>query len=157
MGFNGASLPSSKSTYFQEACTYFRDTGTSTIYILGHWSSSTDDDSTDPILGVPELREMMSKLEGCDIGDKLKYMDGHIHSNYMQEDGDSESVGFMIRGHRMSGAGQYGYVKSTEYGGDEVWYFEEFNTKGEDNFDDILKCVKDKGVGKCTKYATRWL
>ncbi|GMH61664.1 hypothetical protein TrRE_jg3997 [Triparma retinervis] len=160
MGFNGASLPDSESEYFTEACAYFKGSSTQTIYVLGHWDSSTSYTDSDPILGVPELREMLSTVDGCDIGDKLKYMDGHTHSNYMQEDGEGESVGFMIGGHGMSGKGQYGfaYVKNSADGNDEVWYFEEFNTQGDDNYEDILKCVKSKGVDGCTEeYATRWL
>lgn len=157
MGFNGAALPDSESSYFKEACAYFSGSSTQTIYVLGHWSKSTNYTDSDPILGVPELRERLATVDGCDIGDKLKYMDGHTHSNYMQEGGEKESVGFMIGGHGMSGAGQYGfaYVKNSGDGEDEVWYFEEFNTQGDDNYEAILECVKTKGVGSCTEYATR--
>jgi hypothetical protein len=145
MGFNGASLPDSESEYFSEACAYFEN-NVDTIYILGHWDASTDSSDYNPILGVPELREMMLSVKGCNIGDKLKFMDGHTHSNYMQQTGTDEPVGFMIGGHGMSGAGQYGFawIKNSGDGENEVYYFEEFNTDGNDHYDAILSCVKRK-------------
>ena len=46
-------------------------------------------------MSVPEVYSEISKYPGCDIGDKLKFFDGHTHCNNMQGKGATEEIGFM--------------------------------------------------------------
>ena len=156
IGFNGAGLPSNEDSHFQEACNYFKD-NVSHIFALGHWNDGGG--SVSPQLSTPNLREMLSAMDGCDLGDKLKYMDGHTHCNELQGEGDKEEVGFMIGGHGMSGCTQFGfaYVKSGGKGEDvEVHYFEEWDGTN-DKYEEIKACVVENGVDGCLGFATKWL
>lgn len=126
------------------------------VFVLGHWNDDSSGCSSN--MAVPEVYSTISKYPGCDIGDKLKYFDGHVHCNTMQGKGVKEEVGFMIGGHGMDGCGQYGfnYVDST--GGTlKIYYFEE-RTETTDSYQEILDCVKaNKTVSDCTHLATLWL
>ncbi len=150
LGFNGAALPDDEDPYFDEACNYFASSPPSSIYVLGHWDADSNG-----IIGVPDLRAKLATYEGCSkFGDKLKYLDGHTHCNYVQE----KDIGFMIGGHGMGGCTQFGfaYVKNDGAGNDSVYYFEEHSASA-DNYDEILSCISSSGIEGCLSLATKWL
>ena len=161
--FSGSGMTSSRDDenikHFAKACNYFQNASVSSVFILGHYDSSSD--RYDYALTVPDARDYISKLSGCDsLGDKLKYLDGHTHTNKIQSKGKYEPVGFMIGAHGMTQSNspsQYGflYIETEPLA---LWYFEERN-KWHDNFDKILSCVKNsqKGIGDCTHLAIKWL
>ena len=76
----------------------------------------------------------------------------------------AEEDGFMVGGHGMSsgalGCAQYGFavVDSKTDGRLRVLYFEEMNaTNSTAAYDDILGCVRARGVSGCSQHAKVWL
>mmetsp|Transcript_23459 Transcript_23459/g.48741 ORF Transcript_23459/g.48741 Transcript_23459/m.48741 type:complete len:516 (-) Transcript_23459:47-1594(-) len=156
VGFNGAGLPNDEEKYFEEACAYMKG-NVDYIFALGHWNDGGS--SVSPQLSTPDLRTKLAGIDGCDIGDNIKYMDGHTHCNELQTAGEKEEVGFMIGGHGMSGCTQFGfaYVKSAGKGEKvEVYYFEEWDGST-DKYEDIKACIEQNGVDGCLQFATKWL
>jgi hypothetical protein len=157
IAYVGAASFDESEEYFQAACQYMAETKPATVVLLGHWNSNGAGCVAN--MSVPEVYKEIQKFEGCDIGDKLKYFDGHVHCNKKQGAGHKEEVGFMIGGHGMSGCGQYGfgYVDST--GGKlRVWYFEERNAS-EDKYPLLRSCLQQHGgqAGLCLHLAELWL
>ncbi|GMI07591.1 hypothetical protein TrLO_g8272 [Triparma laevis f. longispina] len=68
-------MPDDEEAYFEEACSYFKEAGASTIFALGHWNDGGQ--TVSPQMSTPDLRTKLSTIEGCDLGESLTYMDGH--------------------------------------------------------------------------------
>eukprot|EP00747_Dinoflagellata_sp_TGD_P059013 gnl/TRDRNA2_/TRDRNA2_151375_c1_seq1.p1 gnl/TRDRNA2_/TRDRNA2_151375_c1~~gnl/TRDRNA2_/TRDRNA2_151375_c1_seq1.p1 ORF type:complete len:103 (-),score=9.90 gnl/TRDRNA2_/TRDRNA2_151375_c1_seq1:90-398(-) len=99
-------------------------------------------------------------MPGCrEFGDRLKYQDGHLHCNRVQEH-DAVSgapTGFLIGASGMEGCSQYGfeYIESSE-GRLRIFYFELDNEAGLHRTDEVLRCIRDLGLSNCTNLATLW-
>jgi len=161
IGYTGASLSFEEvESYFEEACNYMAGQEPSFIFVLGHWNSDTSGCQTG--MSVPEVHNRIQTMHGCNVGDRIKYFDGHTHQNKIQEMGEKEEVGFLIGGHgmRTEGGDQYGfaYVDSTTRGRLKIYYFEEQN-ETEDRYEDILNCVNLYGgrLDNCVHLADLWL
>ena len=155
IGYAGGATKNETLQLFEEACAFMDETKPSHVILLGHWDSSgmgCDDDMT-----VPAIYAEISAFKGCDIGDRLKAFDGHTHCNELQQAGLVEEAIFMIGGHGMSGCSQYGFAYvDADKDRLAIHYFEE-RTPGHDNYEAILSCVREQGVGNCTHLATTWL
>ncbi|CAJ1385044.1 unnamed protein product [Effrenium voratum] len=159
LGFSGAALFSDMLPYFSEACDYFEREQPAVVFLLGHWNSKGMGCGTG--MSVPAVRKELLALTSCStLGNRLKYMDGHEHCNYVQ-DNKTEPVGFMIGAHGMDDSAceaQYGflYLDSTD-ARVRLYYFEVQSESGGDKYDDLLKCVSTGGLSACTSMAQKWL
>lgn len=158
LGFSGAAPFDEMQPHFEEACTYFQESQPAVVFLLGHWNQV--EMGCEKNMAVPETRAALLSLPECAfLGDRLKYMDGHEHCNYVQEH-DEEPFGFMIGAHGMNDRcqAQYGFLflDSTQ-GRVKLHYFELASDKRGDRFDEIYECVEAKGLAECTQYADTWL
>mmetsp|Transcript_30860 Transcript_30860/g.62259 ORF Transcript_30860/g.62259 Transcript_30860/m.62259 type:complete len:304 (+) Transcript_30860:518-1429(+) len=159
LAFTGAASYAENEPHFREACAYFAKTQPAAVFVLGHWN--VPGDGCPGNLSTPAVREELLKIPGCAaFGERLKYMDGHSHCNYVQARG-ATPYGFMIGGHGMDDkcAPQYGFLYADSTGGRvALHYFEVDSEKRGDRFDQILQCVQSRGgLHSCTDLADTWL
>jgi len=158
--FSGAAKFEDNLPYFKSACDYFDRTQPAAVFLLGHWN--TEGMGCEGDMTTPTVREELMKIPSCArFGERLKYMDGHEHCNYVQAVGKSEPYGFMIGAHGMDDHcdPQYGFLYVDSTGGRvALHYFEVDSEKRGDRFDAIMDCVNTKGgLHACTGLADTWL
>jgi len=159
LSFSGAASFAESKPYFQQACQYFQKSKPAVVFLLGHWNSGGMGCEGD--MDTPDVRRELLALHECSfLGEKLKYMDGHKHCNYVQ-DKDSEPFGFMIGANGMSDAcePQNGFLfLDSTYGRVKLQYFEVNSQSKGDRFQQILDCVQHSGgLAGCTSLAETWL
>lgn len=160
VGYAGAATLEESMLELREACAYFSESKPAFIFVLGHWNEAGD--GCDDDMTVPAVRQALLEVPGCDVGDRLKFFDGHAHCNVQQGAGALEPVGWTIGGHGMDDLScmpQYGFVfvDSSRDSKLRVYYFQE-HTLFSNNYDAILQCVQDKGaIAQCTHLAHLWL
>ena len=167
IGVSGAFNESELAPHLDRACDWLGTVQTDVkwVFLLGHWDQETsqEGEQCDPCPGMstPDVYQRLRKTSGCQkYGNRLKYMDGHTHCNYIQEVDKSvpngETLGYMIGGSGMSGCGQFGfeYVDSTN-GEMKIYYFE-LENENRSRSEEILNCLESKGVSNCTELATVW-
>mmetsp|Transcript_14443 Transcript_14443/g.22783 ORF Transcript_14443/g.22783 Transcript_14443/m.22783 type:complete len:123 (-) Transcript_14443:1899-2267(-) len=113
------------------------------------------------------VRRFLLSLDGCNIGDRLKFIDGHTHCNRIQLEGQAEPVGFTIGGHGMlqpipHNCNQDGFLfLQSSKTSVQIYYFENANiAKGAviDNYDKIYDCVRHRSkLANCVEFAQLWL
>ncbi len=147
----------------REACAYFGRTKPAFIFLLGHFNEHSN--GMEDGMDVPTLRGALAAIPGCDIGDRLKFVDGHQHCNYVQTNGKKEPIGFMSGARGMVADFDSGclpmigftYIDSSRDGKLRIWYFSE-HTLTSSQYDEILGCVKStRSLHACTHLATLWL
>ena len=128
IGYVGAGEREETLEQLRGACKYMAQAKPHVLFLLGHWDSGGSGITED--MCTPQIYEVIKTFPGCDLGDRVKFIDGHAHCNHVQERAsDGESVGFLIGGHGMSGCDQLGFafIDSTKEGV-AVYYFEETNS-----------------------------
>jgi len=162
VGYSGAYTLNETLPLMMEACAWLGEQyllgGIQLGLLFGHW----DDEALgcQPDMAGPFFYKQMAQLPGCDLLDAdraLKFFMGHTHCNIPHPHGQVDT-GFMVAGQGMIGCGNYGLpvIDSTD-SRVRVWYFDVVSQKGEDNYDPIIKCLRDNGWRKCTHLATLWL
>lgn len=136
---------------FEQACKFMAEAQPDSIVLFGHWNNPTSGCPAGS--DTPHIRDFAASLPGCaEFGDRLRFAEGHTHTNAKQG-----STGFLIGGHGMSGAGQYGFMLLDSTAADlEVSYFEE-RSEEVDSFDNILACIRLSGASGCKHLAQQWL
>ncbi|CAE8598400.1 unnamed protein product [Polarella glacialis] len=160
LGFSGAAEFNDTLPHFKEACQYFNESKPATVFLLGHWNK--DNDGARPGMSVPEVRTELLKLPECAfLGDRLKYMDGHQHCNFVHDKDATGPFGFMIGAHGMdddSCEAQAGFLfMDSTKGRVRLHYFETASESRGDRFEEILACVTSHGLAGCTQLADTWL
>ena len=171
IGVSGAFSEQVLSPHLNAACAWLaseieRDSsGIRWLFLLGHWDKDTSQqgEQCDPCshMSTPSIYQRLRNTSGCrEFGNRLKYMDGHTHCNYVQEvdaEGTGEALGLMIGGSGMDGCGQFGfeYVDSTE-NQLKVFYFELEREGSPSRAEEILTCIEKHGIGNCTELAKVW-
>jgi len=153
IGYSGANYESENRKYFDQMCQQFSSDGNiKTVFILGHWD--TGGDGCQSGLSAPEVINTLRGMPSCSgIKDRLLFVDGHTHVNEKQG-----SDGFMIGANGMRpGNGHFGhiYVKSSDDGTVEVWYFE-FANPWSNHWSSIKSCIESNDIDDCTHLATKW-
>ena len=157
IGYTGAATFEETRPYFEQACSFMGRSKPRAVMLLGHWNHEGLGCGSG--MAVPDVYDAMRRMPGCDIGDRLKYFDGHQHCNQKQDAGQQEEVGFMIGGHGMRGCSQYGFGYLDSTGGKlRIWYFEE-RTVEKDNYPAIVECLQasEGKADHCLHLATLWL
>jgi len=160
IGYSGAFDYSQYQGYFDQACQQFTNDNVAHMLLLGHWDGRN--------LGCQwnmDAPSLLSKLKGMPscaaLKNKMHYVDGHTHCNHNWD----KDNGFMIGGNGFNDYGQCGgdgaqfghlYVKTTDEGDVQFWYFKFADTRNSNYFDDIYKCINQNGVDGCLNYATLW-
>mmetsp|Transcript_64170 Transcript_64170/g.150440 ORF Transcript_64170/g.150440 Transcript_64170/m.150440 type:complete len:453 (+) Transcript_64170:49-1407(+) len=160
LAFSGAALFTDMLPYFTEACDYFVETQPAVVFLLGHWNGG----GLGCALGmsVPKVHQELLSLTSCKaLGNRLKYMDGHEHCNYVQANA-TEPVGFMIGAHGMSDSAceaQYGFLfLDSTSARVRLHYFEVASESNGSRFEEIFRCILENGgLAACTKFAQTWL
>eukprot|EP00420_Gonyaulax_spinifera_P006514 CAMPEP_0197922694 /NCGR_PEP_ID=MMETSP1439-20131203/92721_1 /TAXON_ID=66791 /ORGANISM="Gonyaulax spinifera, Strain CCMP409" /LENGTH=463 /DNA_ID=CAMNT_0043545011 /DNA_START=56 /DNA_END=1447 /DNA_ORIENTATION=- len=157
--FSGAGSLRDSEPHFQAACDYFARAKPAAVFLMGHWN--TEGLGCEKDMAVPEVREELMKIPSCAaFGERLKYMDGHEHCNYVQTTGRTP-YGFMIGAHGMDDRckPQYGFLYADSTNSRvSLHYFEVASEEKGDRFDEILGCVQRKGgLHACTSLADTWL
>lgn len=159
LAFSGAAGFAEMKPYFEEACDYFVQTQPATVFLLGHWNSGGMGCQLG--MSVPAVRAELLSLTQCQsLGNRLKYMDGHEHCNYVQAN-TSEPVGFMIGAHGMDDGAckaQYGFLYLDSSNNRVRLYYFEVASETSDQYDDLIACVLKGGLSSCTNMArSTWL
>lgn len=163
VGYSGAADWASTQPHLENACEFFgHQTGLQAIILLGHWDIPGMGCSVD--MATPAVREAMSRMPGCQkFGERLKYINGHEHCNFIQERSPTgEPRGFRIGGHGMTGdmcpKGEYGFMLfDSRRGRVRMYYFEIASGANGDRFEQLLDCVSRHGLRGCTHMADHWL
>eukprot|EP00516_Mucochytrium_quahogii_P003909 CAMPEP_0203755536 /NCGR_PEP_ID=MMETSP0098-20131031/8960_1 /ASSEMBLY_ACC=CAM_ASM_000208 /TAXON_ID=96639 /ORGANISM=" , Strain NY0313808BC1" /LENGTH=536 /DNA_ID=CAMNT_0050647025 /DNA_START=114 /DNA_END=1721 /DNA_ORIENTATION=- len=170
IGYNGAGSQIETDKFLREACQFFaHGTPPAFIFTMNHWDSPAL--GCDANMTASKVRERVITFPGCDIGDKVKFMDGHKHCNKIETHGTSEPVGFMIGAHGQANEDPtciqdgFLYIHSTK-SRLVVYYFETSSyTPGKDGgegklidqYPHLLDCIHSKGgLSNCTQYAKVW-
>ena len=158
LAFSGAAGFAEMKPYFEEACDYFVQTQPATVFLLGHWNSGGMGCQLG--MSVPAVRAELLSLTQCQsLGNRLKYMDGHEHCNYVQAN-TSEPVGFMIGAHGMDDGAckaQYGFLYLDSSNNRVRLYYFEVASETSDQYDELIACVLKGGLSSCTNMAQTWL
>ncbi|CAK9031923.1 Hypothetical protein SCF082_LOCUS19839 [Durusdinium trenchii] len=158
LGFTGAATFQEMKPYFAEACDYFMQTKPAVVFLLGHWN--TDGMGCTGGMSVPDVRKELLGLSQCSaLGNRLKYMDGHEHCNYVQAN-TTEPVGFMIGAHGMDDGeckAQYGFLYLDSTAGRVRLYYFEVASETSDQYEALMACVSKGGLAACTGMASVWL
>lgn len=162
LSFSGADDFDKMKPHFVEACNYLVESKPSVVLLLGHWNH--DGMGCEGTMAVPAVYEELLKMKECSaLHDRLKYMDGHEHCNFVQaRDSSQQPYGFMIGAHGMNDgacSAQYGFAFLDSTGGRvKLHYFEVDSDKKGDRYQQIVDCVKSLGgLDKCTQFAETWL
>lgn len=156
IAYSGAYSYENQASYFTEACTWAAQTESiDVVLLLGHWNS--DGMGCDADATVPAIYTELLALPACqEISSKIRYFMGHKHCNEVT----LTDVGFMIGAQGMydsSCTGQFGFnVVDTSDDKFKVYYFPIAELDSFDNYDEILSCLKSKGVSGCYDLATLW-
>ena len=172
IGYNGAATREETLPELRKACRSFLEPDGAAapwarrrrprfVFLLGHWNH--DGDGADPGMDVPAIYRELRQMPGCDIGDRLKFFDGHAHCNYVQEQGSREPVGFMVGGRGMidetclpqSG---FTFIDSATDNKLRVYHFAE-HTIAKSTHRAVYDCVRlNRGnVRNCLQHAALWL
>lgn len=161
LGFTGAATFEENAPYFEQACNYFAETKPAVVFVLGHWNAQGLGSRNDTT--APAVRETLLNFPGCaPFGNRLKYMDGHEHCNYVQAAMPGSPIGFMIGAHGMDDdecEAQYGFLYVDSTGGRvALHYFEVASESKGSRFDEITECLRSRGgLHACTSLAATWL
>lgn len=156
IGFSGAHSFQSTKALFEEACAWATEEDPSAVYLLGHWDK--EGDGCDSESSVPSVHAELLSLDACrPIASRLRYFEGHMHCNIVVE----RDTGFMVGGNGMLEAqecgGEFGIpVLDTSGGTAKVYYFPIVKINEFDNFENVLSCIKSKGVSGCYDLAVLW-
>eukprot|EP00516_Mucochytrium_quahogii_P008616 CAMPEP_0203748920 /NCGR_PEP_ID=MMETSP0098-20131031/3669_1 /ASSEMBLY_ACC=CAM_ASM_000208 /TAXON_ID=96639 /ORGANISM=" , Strain NY0313808BC1" /LENGTH=539 /DNA_ID=CAMNT_0050637837 /DNA_START=2029 /DNA_END=3645 /DNA_ORIENTATION=- len=170
IGYNGVGGKAETDEWLKTACKYFaKGKRPASIFLLQHFN--TQEGYLDKGMSSKQVRKRVLKFEGCDIGDRLKYIMGHQHCNYIDEHGEAEPVGFLMGAHGMhnDAPGQpvcnqdgFMYIRTTD-SYLTVYYFENSNFdvktgKTVDNYDKIIKCIGENGgLSNCVEHGKVWV
>lgn len=157
ISYSGAHDYISTAPYLEEACDYFNANPPDAVLLLGHWNSRGLGCSSD--MSVPEFYKEILEIPSCSgLGDKLRYVMGHLHCNTVVE----PDVGFMVAGQGMTAEhlecdGKYGLPFVDTYGGNfSIYYFDIQKYDEYDNYDVIIDCIKTNGISQCYHLAEVW-
>jgi len=156
LGFSNAYSWKDSLPHFQKACKWIAFEQPALVIIIGHWNGNG--------MGCPSgmdtnhVYASIKSVEGCDnLGDRLKYFEGHQHCNYEAKKNTGWVLGSF--GYDDSSCNQFGLpILDTRNGRVKLNYFD-LGDKGTkvSNFDEILGCISAKGYSACEHYATAWL
>lgn len=155
-GFSGAHDFTSMQSYFNEACTWAESVDPAVILLVGHWNNAGDGCSSNA--AVPAVYNELVALPACSkVASRIKFFMGHQHCNKVT----LADIGFMVGAQGMSDSsscgGAYGIpVVDTTNGYFKLYYFPVAQANEFDNYDEILSCIKSKGVSNCYNLATLW-
>jgi len=156
LGYNGAYTWDSLSQYFDKACEYFTKEEPAWVFLYGHWDGENLGCAHD-MDAQSVFKKLSSYGNSCyGLRNKIKFFDGHKHCNYKINDD-----GFLIGGNGMyDGAcsqGEFGYlyVKTTDEGHLQIWYYEMING-WTNNWSSIVSCIQTNGIDGCTGHAHLW-
>ncbi|CAJ1440540.1 unnamed protein product [Effrenium voratum] len=110
VGYSGAADLDTVRPHMEAACRYFEETQPQVIFLLGHWNKGGLGCASE--MSVPKIHQRLQQMPGC-AGQRIKYMDGHEHCNYIQGQDHHNKYGFMLGGHGMADPfclPQYGFV-----------------------------------------------
>lgn len=154
LGFANSYSWEESEPHFQKACQWIASEQPSLVVMIGHWNSEGLGCASG--MDTEEVRPKLMQLEGCNnLGDRLKYFEGHEHCNYVKE----KDYGFLVGSFGYNGCGNFGLpILNTRNGRATLHYFPlGDNWQKADNFDEILGCIGAKGYSACTEYAQVWL
>lgn len=165
IGYSGVGDLERTLSDFKQACAYFADSPPPAgIFILGHWNYANTGVSSG--MDTPAIRSQVQKFKGCDIGDSLRYIDGHTHCNVVQERGESSPIGFMSGARGMIDSGKclpmmgFTFVDSSRDNKLRVYHFHEHGAHaiGGKGHAAIKDCVTNtSSLHACTHLAELWL
>jgi len=154
IGYTGAGPKNETLQDMKKACSFFKKTAPKAILVLGHWNEPGDGASVG--MDAPAIRDSLNQIDGCNIDDRIIFIDGHEHCNRQQN-----SHGFTIGAHGMidtkcDSESGFGYVEASP-SRLRMWYFEE-STILSSNYHAIIDCLrKTKSIQSCTHLAKLWL
>jgi len=159
IGYSGAATVNETLEHLQQACAYFETSKPAFVFIATHWNEPGE--GAEEGMQAPTIRNAILEMPGCDLGDRIKYLDGHVHCNAIQENGANEAVGFTIGGRGMWDltclpVAGFLYIDSSRDDMLRVFHFKE-HTLFKNNHPEILACVQQQGIGSCTHLAELWL
>lgn len=161
LGVSGAFTFETYQNYFDQACQQFMSDNVTHVLVLTHWDGRNLGCQYN--MDAPSLLRKLKTYGNCrSLSNKMHYVDGHTHCNHNWD----KNNGFMIGGNGFNDYGQCGgdgpqfghlYVKSTDDGLVQLWYFK-FATKYNNNiFDGVYNCITSNGIDGCLKdHATLW-
>jgi len=160
IGYSGAYYWDTYESYFEQACQQFENDNVAHVLLLGHWDGQNH--ACQWQMDAPTALGKIKNLGSCrGLANKIHYVDGHTHCNHNND----KNNGFMIGANGWAGgcngwAGgdQFGhlYVKSTDDGHVQFWYFRFASWDDQNEFDGIYNCIKSKGIDGCLDHATLW-
>lgn len=153
IGYSGAHAYTETLPAFQEVCLWLKEQNPAVAFLTGHWNKVNDGCQEE--MDVPDVLTELAKLPGCaEMGKRLKYVMGHVHSNLVT----LPDQGFMVGGNGMEGTGEFGLPIFDTYN-DRVLisYFPLNDKTGLDNYAVVHKCFADNGYENCLHLSTTWL
>ena len=147
-------------TFVKTACSYFKTSNPSFIYLIGHWVKSSEYGAPAK-MGTIDIHAYAEKQEGCNKNN-FKFIMAHYHCNKKYG-----AKGFQI-GQSGAGKGKAGkctdsgfmYLDTTG-GTEKITYFTVYdNGSGTapktDNVPKLKKCFVENGIEHCTHLGKQW-
>jgi hypothetical protein len=163
IGVAGAFPEEEVGPYLDQACQWLGTVSPrpNWVFLFGHWNGGGDNWCNPcPYMDTPDIYRRLLSTPGCkEFGSRLKYQDGHVHCNQIQEldPHTQDAVGLMIGASGMDGCSQYGfeYMESSN-GRLQIYYFELDNDSGLHQSEPVLECIRKVGLPNCLHFATLW-
>jgi len=155
LAYSGAFGWDTYASYFDQACNQFTNDNVAHVLVLTHWSVGGLGCQNG--MTAHDALVHLKQLPSCSaVKDKMHYVDGHTHCNQIMG-----SDGWMIGGNGYpSDCQQFGhlYIKTTNSGHMEVWYFHFADKSNSNRFDATYSCIQQYGINGCLKspYAQKW-
>lgn len=154
ISFSGEGSWSQQESYFKEACEYVGEQDPDLLVLLGHWDA--DNLGCQSGMAAPEAYNRIMGFSGCgNLGDRVKYFEGHTHCNHITQ----TNTGFMVGSFGMTGCGDFGIPIMDTRDGQAVLYYFLLGSNGRRNskWSAIMDCFKSSGFSACKHYAQQWM
>lgn len=160
IGYSGAYKWETYQGYFSQACQSFSNDNVAHVLLLGHWDGNNHGCQWQ--MDAPSTLGKIKSLASCrSLSNKIHYVDGHTHCNHNND----KNNGFMIGANGWAGGcsgwadkDKFGhlYVKSTDDGHVQFWYFNFADWDNQNQFDTTYKCIQKNGIDGCLDHAVKW-
>jgi len=151
LGYSGAYKWETYQPYLDQMCTQFaNDDGVKYVIVLSHWDALTNGYGVQWEMDAPSFVKKMKDMSSCSAFKyRVKYVDGHDHTNRLYDDGFKIGANGYDSGGYWGAVGQL-YIKTDDSG--RLWaYYLEFSNGPDSQFDQLLSCVKSNHLEGCLK------